>query len=266
MRKRFLLSCLLSVTWMATEAVAFELTELDRFEARLPISLEYSMGTCTLWLSGNTHITQRVTLNGKRVEVRNGVSSISFTAFSKGKLLGVEYDGDIIELTKNGPKHWGRVESGNNTRIGNMYVSGENITGGDMRSDGSLVISLPSSPYLNIFATRYNPLSVRVPGKSGSFRGVAYDQVFDRTFALLRSRKVDELIVFDGDFEIVASQILSSWGLLAEGIAVQPETGDIFVSFMQNASIKGEVVRFSVDGLDTEGSKLRRPTYVCATS
>ncbi len=262
----FWVSFLISATVTQATSAPLVLTEVERFVARLPMSLEYSAGTCTLWTSGNSHIVSRVTLYGKRVETRYGNRGVSFVTFHEGKLLGVEYDGKILELKRGETLPWGRIETGNNSRNGLIHVFGTNITGGDIRPDGAFIISSDSQAELHLFESRGKPVVVTRMPRRGTFRGVAFDPTVRRTYALFRSEGTDFLVVLGPQFELVTTQRLESWGQLAEGIAVQPETGDVFISFLQDRSINGEIVRFSIQGLDTDKAMSSRPLFVCATS
>lgn len=240
-------------------AESIKLNELYRFEAHLPLSLEYSTATCSLWTAGNSRAIHRVTLGGSRVETRSANKHVSSAALYQGDLLGITRSGTIVEISKERSATWGGIVSNNTS-----YMS--RLSSGDVRPNGEWIASFSLAPELLLYQNNRNGKVVARMSSPGVFSGLAYDATFGRTYALFRSGNRDSLIVFNERFEIYASKTLEFSTAAAEGIAVQPETGDLFISFREESSVYGEIVRLSIEGLDSDEDRLKRPGPECSVS
>jgi len=245
-----------AVAAIAPAASAEPYTELDRFPARLPLSLTYEPGTCALWVAGRSHIALRFTAGGRHVETRvAGLNPLVFTGSIEGALFGFEDAGAGQEIHRD--------------KIVKLFHPARRdylkapLTGGVVLPDGIVLMSVDGAPHMEWLTTKHRLIKVAQMGVPGSFRDIAYDRATDELLAIWRAGGQDSVVIFDLDFRIHWRVSLGQWGASAEGITVQPETGDIFVSYLRKGQVTGEIVRLARTD-DREGEK--RPAYSCTTS
>lgn len=244
---------------LAGKLGAFTLEEIDRFETRLPWNLEYSSGTCSLWISGNTQNVFRTTLSGRRVErLEFNTRSIAFTRLVDGRRIGVSPDGYIFGRGRSRIKYPRILDS--RDPGGNFFL------GGDILSDGTVLAVSKGRAEIQVYDESTRDFSFGNFPSVDSYRDVSVDEASGRTFAIQRIGSASKVVVFDRTFGLIGSFEPSGIDAPAEGIAIQPETGDIFVSFINSGSVNGQVIRFAVTGLDTAEQKKERPTLTCLSS
>lgn len=237
-------------------ASALSLLELDRFEARLPLTLAYATGSCHLWVSGS-HTIMRMTLSGARLETHDTNSwGTPFLAYRDAMLIAKTDTGATQGLIAG---RFQRVDGFSLTR-----VSVTQLTGGDVLRTGDHVFTYRDMPILRVMDAFGADLRTVQISEQGGFQDVSQDDATGLIYALFRAASEDRLVVFDEDFTLRADVPLPTGAGRAEGITVQPETGDLFIGFLPEAQVNGVVIRYAVED-PIEGMKTAdRPSYACA--
>lgn len=234
------------------------LVELDRFDARLPLTLAYSAGNCRLWISG-THVVYETALSGVRLSAHDTSSwGIALLTFQDRSLLAMTNVGSTWHLSG------GSFQPVGQFRHRTDFLT--DLTGGEILRTGDLILTYDNMPMLRVMDSTANErLRITLAG-SGDVRDAAQDDATGFIYVLLRSAVSEQLLIFDEGYSLISALPLPEENGRAEGITVQPETGDVFISYLEPRQSMGQVVRYMIEpqlgSLELED----RPSYGCGIS
>lgn len=240
------------------------LQEVNRFEARFPESLEYDSTTCALWISGASGIVRRVALQGAGLSTHDtSLAAPLFVAITDGQVIAYSHHGAAVRLFGNARP----------VRVRGLFMVSQSMRyeGGDSRTDGTMIVAAARQNGLGLFQ--------RVSGRQAqfvrsfghlrpglSYRGIAFDPATGDTLAVATDGATSTLRVFDADLRLQSEVLLPDEVGPAEGLAIQHETGDIFISYLAPGRVVGEVVHYAMTPADPLARPIERPAFECLVS
>ena len=246
----------------ASSAQNIPFTELDRFEARLPKTLAYDPTTCSLWMTWRTHVIANTSLKGTPLAtVDAGSGSISAVTAGPNGVFALKTGPSVAKVVDGTLNDFIPLPQPN-TRYSSLY-------GGVVLPDGTLVLSFRDSRTLAAFPPEGETLIALPFDLPGDLRDLAYDPATNTLFGIMRAfrrgmeRPVEMLVMFDRNLTVIGYSDLAAFGVGPTGITIQPETGDLFVSFLDLGQINGTILRLKIEDPTLYPPDALRPASTC---
>ncbi len=226
-------AALFLIAFLATPAMALQLTLRDSYDLNRPASLEFDPDFCGLWVANEGPDAVLYTLDGLELRrVRSGLSRIKAITLQGRDLLVADGFGNFQQLSRDG------ATLGDPFRLLPEAYDTEGLA---VLPDGTILM-VEDEPGHILWVSPDGRLLRRVNGYAVSPiltepQGIARDPRTGHILVVDDLEGFNSLYEFDADGRLLATVSLLEFGLDPEGIALRASTNTLFIAFDGGARI-----------------------------